>query len=326
MPGINGDFFNKFLTAAQKAQAQQTAQNENHMPVDEIEEMLNGSIFDVTGNQEIPQDDITANIFSLNVQSEIDLKNSKPVSDGRISEIVNTVEDYENLIDAINNGSNYFDEEEYSREYDLRPKVNNNVVSEVSEIDLSEAVIPSEVSTKPVDIEENSLLENENQKLSNFENGSLIEDEKSNTRSYYNLDGENTANMASVNFVVDADGAKCQADYNGLTSDGKAVKGKIEFDVDEHTGTLNGKPVTVNPDTGVVTFDNPEDALSSGESESNTAGPVLSSRLDKNIDRNGNIITSVTSHKDNSVSYYSEKGNKIAETGERMNIEDKIRV
>lgn len=324
MPGINGDFFNKFLTSAQKAKAEEASKQINSEgSIDEIENLLNNNIF----NMDFSDSEIQA---SSDINSLIggDLKNSEKISDNKISEIVNTLQDYENLLDSIVNGKNYTDENEYSREYNLKSSPNVQSTDNVSDfinIEEEESAIQSEITagnqieTENKPKEYNSLLKEENYKILNYKNGSVINDEKNNSRSYYNLEGLNTANLGSMDFVITETEVACKADYNGLTSEGKIVKGKLVFDIDEHTGTLDGKPILMDSDTGVVTFQNSDDeeALINGNSGSNTAAPVGVSSLTQTMDRVGNIVTARKSLDDESVSFYSQKGDKIAKTSGR---------
>ncbi|MBQ3641115.1 hypothetical protein II906_04210 [bacterium] len=157
---IDSNFFNKYLSPSQQLQqekeAEETESNVGSTPIDTLKELFGNNYSEDSIKEELKTNE-SINIFSVGFDSaakkqgdktvaeilsqlDTDSKHNNNVSDSRISEIVNTVEDYEDLINSINYGHEYLDTTDYSQENDTEflPITEDNSSSEKNSKDTPE--------------------------------------------------------------------------------------------------------------------------------------------------------------------------------------------
>ncbi|MBQ3641044.1 hypothetical protein II906_03850 [bacterium] len=164
-------------------------------------------------------------------------------------------------------------------------------------------------------IKKHSLLSEYNKLIPAKNSGYITTNEKKNTRAFYNESGRNVTNLAALKFSFPQDGpTRITALFNGTTSTGKIVSGSLNINYETGEGTLDGKKITFNTETGIITFKNKNDEAKAtkGNSDANKALKTGSSSVRTAKDNMGRDIK-IIDGKDNSLIVYNSKGERIAQ-------------
>ena len=164
-------------------------------------------------------------------------------------------------------------------------------------------------------INNHSLLSEYNKLVPAKNSGYVTTNEQKKTRAFYDKNGNNTTNLAALKFTFPNDGpTRATALFNGKTSRGNIVAGRLDINYDTGEGTLDGKKIKFNTETGIITFENKNDEAKAtkGNTGANKALKTGSSSIRTAKDSTGKDIKIIEGI-DNSFIVYNSKGDRIAQ-------------